>query len=116
MIEVGSRMGGDCIGSDLVPLATGVDYVADVIRIALGKPPVMAKGTCYGAAAVKFFLTETDKKLPEKVKADPQLSLISHCNEECGGGPVLDSTQRGGYFIFAGESYDAVRKIMEDPR
>lgn len=116
MIEVGSRMGGDCIGSDLVPLATGVDYVADVIRIALGKPPVMAKGTCYGAAAVKFFLTEKDKKLPEKVKADPQLSLISHCNEECGGGPVLDSTQRGGYFIFAGESYDAVRKIMEDPR
>ena len=52
-----------------------------------------------GAAAVKFFLTETDKKLPEKVKADPQLSLISHCNEECGGGPVLDSTQRGGYLF-----------------
>ncbi len=27
IIEIGSRMGGDCIGSDLVTLATGQDFV-----------------------------------------------------------------------------------------
>ena len=30
-------MGGDCIGSDLVQLSTGVDFVKAVIDVALGK-------------------------------------------------------------------------------
>ena len=30
-------MGGDCIGSSLVELSTGIDFVRAVIEIALGK-------------------------------------------------------------------------------
>lgn len=37
LIEIGGRMGGDCIGSDLVQLSTGVDFVKAVIDVALGK-------------------------------------------------------------------------------
>ena len=37
MIEIGGRMGGDCIGSSLVELSTGIDFVRAVIEIALGK-------------------------------------------------------------------------------
>ena len=40
LIEIGARMGGDFIGSDLVPLSTGVDYVGEVIRCAMGQEPV----------------------------------------------------------------------------
>ena len=36
IIEIGSRMGGDCIGSDLVPLSTGQDFVGMVIDVAAG--------------------------------------------------------------------------------
>lgn len=36
VIEIGSRMGGDFIGSDLVYLSTGFDYLEAVIKIALG--------------------------------------------------------------------------------
>ena len=39
LIECGGRMGGDCIGSDLVRLSTGVDYVRGVIDVACGKAP-----------------------------------------------------------------------------
>ena len=35
-IEIGGRMGGDFIGSDLVELSTGYDFVGNVIRIAMG--------------------------------------------------------------------------------
>ena len=35
LIEIGARMGGDFIGSDLVPLSTGVDFVGEVIRCAV---------------------------------------------------------------------------------
>lgn len=37
LIEIGGRMGGDCIGSDLVQLSTGVDFVKAVINVALGE-------------------------------------------------------------------------------
>ena len=43
IIEIGSRMGGDCIGSDLVPLSTGQDFVGMVVDTAAGNPPVLKK-------------------------------------------------------------------------
>lgn len=37
-IEIAGRPAGDYIGSHLVPLATGVDYFENVIRVATGEP------------------------------------------------------------------------------
>ena len=37
VIEIGGRMGGDFIGSHLVRLSTGYDFVEGVIRVALGE-------------------------------------------------------------------------------
>ena len=41
IIEIGARMGGDFIGSDLIPISTGYDYLAGVVQISLGEfhPP-----------------------------------------------------------------------------
>ena len=39
IIEIGGRMGGDCIGSDLVKYSTGLDFVGMVIQIACGDEP-----------------------------------------------------------------------------
>jgi len=39
LIEVCPRMGGDCIGSDLVKYSTGLDYVGMVVQIACGEEP-----------------------------------------------------------------------------
>ena len=36
-MEIGGRMGGDFIGSDLVRLSTGYDFLEGVIRVALGE-------------------------------------------------------------------------------
>ena len=50
MIELGSRMGGGAITTDLVPLATGIDMVQSVINMSLGlQPDVMPKFN-HGAA------------------------------------------------------------------
>lgn len=37
MVEIGARMGGDCITTHLVPLSTGIDMVKSTIEIALGE-------------------------------------------------------------------------------
>lgn len=39
MIELGARMGGDCITTHLVPLSTGVDMIKATIDMALGNIP-----------------------------------------------------------------------------
>ncbi len=38
ILEIGPRLGGDFITSDLVPLSTGVNMEEQIIRIAVGKP------------------------------------------------------------------------------
>ena len=38
VMEIGGRMGGDFIGSDLVQLSTGYNFLQGVIEVALGKP------------------------------------------------------------------------------
>lgn len=36
IVDIGARMGGNLIGSNIVPLGTGVDYMANMIRHAIG--------------------------------------------------------------------------------
>lgn len=58
-IEVGARMGGDFIGSDLVFLSTGYDFLKGVIEVALGyfnKPIVNQEAF----AGVYFLAKETE--------------------------------------------------------
>lgn len=52
--EIGARMGGDFIGSDLVELSTGYDYLQAVIEVALGQQP-SAKAVQNKHAGVIFF-------------------------------------------------------------
>lgn len=54
IIELGARMGGDCIASHLVPLSTGVDMVGASIDLALGRIPDIQK-RFKKAAAIRYF-------------------------------------------------------------
>lgn len=42
MVELGARMGGDCITTHLVPLSTGIDMIEATIKIACGEKPDLA--------------------------------------------------------------------------
>ncbi len=59
LIEIGGRMGGDFIGSDLVQLSTGYDFVGNVIRVAMGEEieePVIKQLRTVGIG----FITQTE--------------------------------------------------------
>lgn len=56
MIELGARMGGDCITSHLVPLSTGIDMVKATIQIALGEKPMVEP--CFQRGAAIRYLPE----------------------------------------------------------
>lgn len=54
MVELGARMGGDCITTHLVPLSTGVDMVKATIDVALGNVPDIRASVQKGSA-IRFF-------------------------------------------------------------
>ena len=100
IIEIGSRMGGDCIGSDLVPLSTGYDFMEMVIDVACGKKPKLVQKTKPKKAEIKFMFTEEDvENMRAFEKEHPQdiyrISEIDLSNL----GHVTDSSTRLGYYI-----------------
>lgn len=50
MIELGARMGGDCITTHLVPLSTGVDMIEATIKLACGETPDISRKKNKGSA------------------------------------------------------------------
>lgn len=100
IIEIGSRMGGDCIGSDLVPLSTGYDFMEMVIDVACGKEPLIVRKSRPQFAQIHFLFDMKDVEEmhayeashPEEIYRISELDL-SHL------GHVSDSSTRLGYYI-----------------
>ena len=98
-IEIGARMGGDFIGSDLVKLSTGYDFLKGCIQCAMGvfEEPKISKQAFSGV----YFLSEETKeflpiikdydKYPEIVKAEITNQHLKKI--EC-------SEERSGYIIY----------------
>ena len=73
IIEIGARMGGDCIGSDLVPLSTGIDYVKAVIMTACSQKPDLSPKNPPGRASVHYIFNRQDELIMEEFrKAHPE--------------------------------------------
>lgn len=101
IIEIGARMGGDCIGSDLVQISTGYDFVKMVIDVACGKEPDFTKTTIPTKAVIKFIFTQKDlDEMNEFVKNHKeQIYRISEMELE-NLGKTVDSSSRIGYYIY----------------
>lgn len=63
VIEIGARMGGDFIGSDLVKLSTGYDFLRGVVEVAFGffKEPILS---IHKYAGVYFLCKGTERLIP----------------------------------------------------
>lgn len=100
IIEIGARMGGDCIGSDLVYLSTGYDYLKMVIDVACGRPPQFIKEGQPHTAKIHFLFNSEDVREMERVENENPDSFyrISEISKN-GISKVTDSSTRLGYYI-----------------
>lgn len=102
IIEIGGRMGGDCIGSDMVRYSTGYDFVKMVIEVACGLEPDFTTVCEPQRVAVKFVFTQQDldelRTLQEK---EPHriLKLVDLHPENIGS--ITDSSNRAGCYIYS---------------
>lgn len=100
IIEIGSRMGGDCIGSDLVYLSTGYDFMEMVVDVACGKEPVLERRREPARAEIHFLFTLEDVEEMRRFQAEhpEKIYRISDLELEHAG-HVTDSSTRIGYYI-----------------
>ncbi|MBQ3053599.1 MAG: ATP-grasp domain-containing protein [Clostridia bacterium] len=103
MIELGARMGGDCITTHLVPLSTGIDMVKATIDIALGQvPDIMPK--FHKGSAIRFLdapcgeiaeITGCDNA--KEIDGIREISLTKKVGDMSGS--IDSSTDRLGFVI-----------------
>ena len=106
LIEIGARMGGDCIGSNLVEFSTGIDYVRAVIDIALGNEPVLEPIHGGYAAAIRYILADEDIEVFKKLSKEHPEYIEEHSVPETLEGSVTDSSTRFGYFIMKAKAVE----------
>lgn len=99
VMEIGGRMGGDFIGSDLVRLSTGYDFVKGVIEVALGEFEEPKK-TIHKHSGVYFLCKETESIKPIFVncQSHPEIIQCEITDNELRN--VQCSADRSGYFIY----------------
>ena len=101
IIEIGSRMGGDCIGSDLVYLSTGIDYLQAVIQVACGEEPDLSSNGDKCSVKVQFILTDEDYKEFCRIKDQEPERLIRIADDKHMDyiWKTKDSSNRAGCYI-----------------
>ncbi len=111
IIEIGSRMGGDCIGSDLVRLSTGKDFVKMVIDVALGNEPDLTSISEPAFSAIRFVFSKEDLEVLENIKnkAPETLQFVSEMSP-IGDHKIVDSGTRYGFYII---KTDSRRKLID---
>ena len=112
IIEIGGRMGGDFIGSHLVKLSTGVDFVEAVIKCALGEKPDINPIDTKKVAAVRFILNHSDKEEINKYIDKHGDRVVAYEIEVEDGADVTDSASRWGYCLTYFDNYESARKFV----
>lgn len=112
IIEIGSRMGGDCIGSDLVPLSTGQDFVKMVIDAALGNPPEI-RAEEHKVSAIRFLMNTADLKRLEYLKKEYAANLKKVVIEgDVAAAEIVDSGSRPGFYILQTDTMEEMDVLL----
>jgi biotin carboxylase len=121
IVEIGARMGGDCIGSHMVELSTGYDFLRGVIEAALGRfqPPVQTRNQCAGV----YYLTAAPgivRQIIDHTNDYPAIVAKDVFVKEGETVPeIRESGERLGYFVYAGPSKFAAKtpplRVVTEP-
>ena len=107
LMEVGGRLGGDFITTELVPRSTGIDMVEGAINLALGHRPNLTPRHAPRGAAIRYLAPPAGEVLAiegvDRAKAMPGVGVVA---VDVGVGeevpPITSSLTRVGHVIAEG--------------
>ena len=117
MVELGARMGGDCITTHLVPLSTGVNMIEATIRIACNEAPDIQKKLDKGSA-IRYFNPPAGKikeirgvDVAANIEGVREISFVKNVGETVG--QIGSSTDRAGFVVAQADTADDAVRICE---
>lgn len=101
--EIGARMGGDFIGSNLVQLSTGFDFLKATIECALGTYSGLDAQAHVDCAGVWFYAPQTIwvKDVIQAKERDERIVVAELQDEDAR--ELCRSADRSGYFIYSSD-------------
>lgn len=118
IVEIGARLGGDCITTHLVPLSTGVDMVEYCIRISLGEVPNILPKWNKGAAIRYFDSCEgiiqniTGVDMARNIPGVVDVAFVKRIGDSIVN--IESSADRIGFIIAKAETADKAISICYD--
>ena len=107
IIEIGARMGGDFIGSNLVKLSTGYDFIEGVINVALGiKPKIIISNEGYASSV--FIFSKKHLEIFKHIKKDNPSLIVYENIDKIKDVKVVDSASRFGSYILFSKNRDDI--------
>jgi biotin carboxylase len=120
MVELGARMGGDCITTHLVPLSTGIDMIEATIRIACGEKPDITpkfeKGSAIRFLDAPHGTISSIEGIDEAEKIDGvrEISFTKGIGDVIGN--IGSSTDRAGFVIAQADTAEDAVDVCERAR
>lgn len=117
LIELGARMGGDCITTHLVPLSTGINMIKAAINIALRVPPNLTPRFSKGAAIRYVFPNKGTIKsiegahIAECMSGVKTVEIMKRAGETVGA--VRNSNDRLGFVITQAETAELACSVAD---
>lgn len=103
IIEAGARMGGDCIGSDLVELSTGYDFLRMVIDVSYGRNPNFELRRRPTPSCVRFIMNKGDLIKFEEIRKNYPGQIWRASEFQIEDRRIVDSASRFGFYILRKE-------------
>lgn len=111
IIETACRLGGDYITSDLVPLSTGIDMLANLVRLSVGES-IDRNRTLNKVACVQFLNVQNYNRCCAFIESnDPH--IIRYEIKPYRNKRIENSLDRLGYIIVQCEDYSELRDILD---
>lgn len=114
IVEIGSRMGGDCIGSDLVELSTGIDFLRAVVDVSLGNQPDLEPCFHPGNAMIRFVFGDDDLVALERAKNEFKGAVEKVVLTNSAPHEIVDSGSRYGFFILSSVNRDELAPYLPE--
>jgi len=111
VVEIGARLGGDFITSDLVPLATGIDMLKNIIKMSVNEEPDSnVKYNKY--SGIQFITPDNYISAVEFIKKKRK-ELIKYILKPYKTNIVKNSLDRLGYIILQTSTKDELDNLLK---
>lgn len=115
IVDIGARMGGNLIGSHIIPTGTGIDYMGYMIKAALGEDFTFTRGK-NGICATRILALTPGKikSLPDfdKIERDNNVTIEHHLAVGNTINQYKINNDGNGYIVATADSIEeAVRKV-----